>query len=81
MSRHRYGQGNGPTIARLRRISRRQREAVSAMDERDMGNRPGLESLFGFGEDVAAVCTCNCAHCTAGVHGICGRLPCEERAR
>jgi hypothetical protein len=42
----RYGQGSGPTIARIRRQNRRTSELVSTTDERDMGIRADAAKVF-----------------------------------
>jgi hypothetical protein len=77
MTRHRFGQGNGPRRAKTLRMNRRLAQHAATTDEADMGNRPGIEQALGFGDDVPRGCTCTCERCAAGDHS-CGRLPCEE---
>lgn len=48
MSRFRtFGQGNGPTRQKTLRANRRTAEFVRTIDERDIGNRPGVEIRLG----------------------------------
>lgn len=74
MSRHRYGQGNGPGWAKRQRANRRNAEIVRTTDEPDLGNRPGLASLLGLAdaslegppEHIEAACvTLGCPTCLA----------------
>lgn len=51
MSRHVYGQGNGPTRARTLRENLRSARYVRTLDDRDVGVRQGLSDLFGFGDE------------------------------
>lgn len=49
MTRHRYGQGNGPGWAKRMRANQRSAEHVRALDERDVG-AVDIAAVFGFGD-------------------------------